>query len=498
MTAELRSYSSPVVISPRFTLRLTGSYLFPWVLLAVFVLLTVTATSAAIAEDQEPAAGGNAPDRPKISFYRWQEDWSVLADQRFRTGVLDSLKYIPLSTGDPSRYLSFGLTVRERFEVNDAPSFGVGNNKSDNYLLQRIQLHTELRLNANWQIFAQFEDVRAPGKAVITPVDENQFDLRLAFVAYTNAVAGGVLKFRVGRQEMAFDLQRFVSVRDGPNVRQAYDAAWLDWEKGPWRLITFWSQPVQYRHEHPFDDFSDTHFQYGGVRAERQNVGPGDLSAYYSRFHLDKVSYLGASGDERRDIFDVRYAGTREDFDWDLETMGQTGQVGNKSIRAWAVGTRAGYTMAGVGWTPRVGLQVDVASGDRHLGDDTLGTFNPLFPNGYYFTLAGYTGYVNLIHLKPGLTVRPTSKLSLMTAVGLQWRETTADAVYVQPNIPVRGTAGKPGRWTGAYVHVRAEWAITPNLAGALEAVNYQIGTALRRAGGHDANYLGAELKYGW
>jgi len=22
---------------------------------------------------------------------------------------------------------------------------------------------------------------------------------------------------------------------------------------------------------------------------------------------------------------------------------------------------------------------------------------NPLFPNGYYFTLAGYTGYVNLI-----------------------------------------------------------------------------------------------------
>jgi len=102
------------------------------VLLAVFVLLTVTATSAAIAEDQEPAAGGNAPDRPKISFYRWQEDWSVLADQRLRSGVLDSLKYVPLSAGDPSRYLSLGLTVRERFEVNDAPSFGVGNNKSDN------------------------------------------------------------------------------------------------------------------------------------------------------------------------------------------------------------------------------------------------------------------------------------------------------------------------------------------------------------------------------
>src|SRR6266478_5381255 len=117
MTAELRLYSSQVVISPRFTLRLTGS--LPWLLLAVFMLLTVTATSAAIAGDQEPAAGANAPDRPKISFYRWQEDWSVLADQRLRTGVLDSLKYIPLAADDPSSYLSFGLTVRERFEVND-------------------------------------------------------------------------------------------------------------------------------------------------------------------------------------------------------------------------------------------------------------------------------------------------------------------------------------------------------------------------------------------
>ena len=50
------------------------------------------------------------------------------------------------------------------------------------------------------------------------------------------------MKTRVGRQEMAFDLQRFVSVRDGPNVRQAYDAAWLDWEQRQWCVIGFWSQ----------------------------------------------------------------------------------------------------------------------------------------------------------------------------------------------------------------------------------------------------------------
>jgi hypothetical protein len=41
------------------------------------------------------------------------------------------------------------------------------------------------------------------------------------------------------RQQIGFDLQRFVSIRDGPNVRQSYDAAWIDYEKGKWRYISF-------------------------------------------------------------------------------------------------------------------------------------------------------------------------------------------------------------------------------------------------------------------
>ena len=59
---------------------------------------------------------------------------------------------------------------------------------------------------------------------------------------------------RVGRQDFLFDLQRFVSSRDGPNVRQSFDAVWADWETGTWRLIGFVSRPVQYFDERPFDD----------------------------------------------------------------------------------------------------------------------------------------------------------------------------------------------------------------------------------------------------
>jgi len=121
-----------------------------------------------------------------------------------------------------------------------------------------------------------------------------------------------------------------------------------------------------------------------------------------------------------------------------------------------------------------------------------------LFPNGYYFMLAGYTGYVNLIHLKPSLTVKPIKNLTLTVAAAMQWRETTADAVYVQPNTPVPGTAGKAGRWSGVYAQVRADWAVTPNLAAAVEAVRFQIGDVIRRAGGHDSTYCNVELKFAW
>src|SRR4029077_11063830 len=100
-----------------------------------------------------------------------------------RTGLLDWLKYIPLSPYDPNSYLSFGQTVRERFESNNAPSFGGGDNKGDSYLLDRIQWHAGLRPNAQWQLFVALEDVRAVWKTVITPVDENPLDLRMAFVA---------------------------------------------------------------------------------------------------------------------------------------------------------------------------------------------------------------------------------------------------------------------------------------------------------------------------
>jgi hypothetical protein len=195
---------------------------------------------------------------------------------------------------------------------------------------------------------------------------------------------------------------------------------------------------------------------------------------------------------------DVRYAGTSSRIDWDLEGMAQGGTLGPKRIRAGSLGALIGSTFEETPWQPRIGLQADASSGNSSPTSDTIETFNPLFPNGYYVTLSGFTGDTNLLHLKPSISVKPIPRLKLAESVGLLWRANTADAVYLQPDIPVSGTAGRAGRWTGLYDQVTATYAVDGHLTTSLEVDYYAMGGVIHEAGGHNGDYVGAELKYGW
>src|SRR5258705_2439396 len=140
----------------RFRARRTG-------LLGLAVVVAMQAQHAAAEDATSPTA------RPAIKSDRWQEDWSPLANPALRTDPFDALKYISLSPTDPKSYISLGLTLRERFESNNAPSFGVGNVRGDSYLLQRLWGHVDVRLGENWQLFGTLEDARAFAKQTITP-----------------------------------------------------------------------------------------------------------------------------------------------------------------------------------------------------------------------------------------------------------------------------------------------------------------------------------------
>src|SRR5262249_39961417 len=148
---------------------------------------------------------------------------------------------------------------------------------------------------------------------------------------------------------------RFVSVRDGPNVRQSYDAAWMEYDNGPWRFTSLYSQPVQVRDKYSFDDFSSQALTYSAAKMRRTLFESTALSVFVSRFTQDDARYLTVMGNEHRDILDSHFSGKANNFDWDFEAMGQSGDIASKTIRAWAVGALAGYTFNSVDWKPRLG-----------------------------------------------------------------------------------------------------------------------------------------------
>ena len=233
----------------------------------------------------------------------------MLADPRVPREPLDSLKYIPLSPYDPKTYLSFGGNLRERFEANNAANFGVGANHNQNYVISRSEAHADLRIADQVQVFVQLQSDFAPWKTILTPVDRDRLDLEQAFALLTEPIGDGTARIRLGRQQFNFDLQRFVSVRDGPNVRQSFDAAWADYEIGPWKFIALYSRPVQVLDDRAFDDYSSSSQTFSVARVQRKLSDTTTLSGYYAHFTQDNAKFVNATGDERREIFDVRFNG---------------------------------------------------------------------------------------------------------------------------------------------------------------------------------------------
>ncbi len=466
----------------------------------VFFLASIAECSGISDECGQVPEFNKKVERPKILLNRWKEDWSVLADPNVPYVPFDELKYIPLSYYDPKSYLSLGADWRNRYEFLDAINFGIGPiGRKQSYLITRMQAHADLRVNEQLQIFVQLQNDYAPGKTILMPPDQNRLDLEQGFFAIVAPLGDGTLKFRAGRQQMAFDLQRFISLRDGPNVRLSYDAIWADYETKQWRYISFFSHPVQTRNIRCFDDYSSNTLTYGGFRIEHKFSEAFKVSSYVSRFKQDNANtFPFVFGNERRNILDARLVFKEAPFDIDFETMWQAGNISSKKIRAWGIGSISGYTFEDLCFTPRIGLQFDAASGNRNRNSRILRTFNPLFPNGIYFTLSGFTGYTNLIHVKPSCTLYPISDMSIKLAVAGQWRQTTADAVFVQPNQPIPGTVGLPGSYTGTYYQFHLEWQVNPNIHYLVEIVQFNISNPLKSLGGHNSNYAGVEVKFDW
>lgn len=422
--------------------------------------------------------------RPAYQLTRWQEDWRALANSSRKKDVFDPLKYIPLAPNGFA-HLTLSGQLREEFVGQSSTLSG---HSSAEYDLHRLYLGADLHLG-NARAFVEVANVEAPGeRSPLAPTERDDGDLQLAFVDYRLYLGPTLTVPKIGRQEIIYDTtQRFLGLREGPNNRQAFDAARADVKVYDLAFSAFAGRPVAYA-EGAFDDHANHGVTFSGLNVTHQ-IGPDAQSLYFYHYG-NEVGHFGAViGPEHRDSLGSRVAGHWRGFDYDIEGVRQTGTVGHAAIDAWAVGSVAGYTVDTI-WSPRFGIQYDQASGDADPRDRKVETFNPLFGKGAYFTEAPIAGYSNVRHLKGSLSVRPSAADTFTLAYASLEKETPHDVVYLTPLIPQPITGKMAGTHTGDYVQLLAAHQFNEHFSLSGEAVHFAAGNELRRVGGHSVDYV--------
>jgi len=437
------------------------------------------------------AGAAQASEPPAFKLVRSDEDYGYLCNATNRTG-LDPLRYVPL--GDDA-YLSFGGEARLRVDAADTPRFGLGGAQADTFALGRLLLSSDLRLGQAVRVYGELGLHRDYGKKdKPAATDRDGVDAQVLFVDVTPASGW---RFRLGRQELQLNpTQRFVAVREAPNIRQSFDGARISRSVGSLKLDAFYLQPVVIS-TGAFDDTRSRTQRFYGLYASTRLSPRQTLDIYALGLERDAVRFGTVSGDERRTSLGARFSGAAGRVDYELEGVAQGGRFAGRRIRAFAASAGGGYTLDQP-WRPRLGLRLDKGSGDRDPNDGRLGTFNPMFPKGAYFNETGLFSWGNLAALRASLGVAPSKAVSVEAGYTARRLWTRADAIYLQPLVPLAGARPGQPKNVGDAVQLDATWQVSRNVKLQGQLARQDAGPAVRALGGKPTNLavLFAQLRF--
>ena len=106
-------------------------------------------------------------ERPRFTFLRYREDWSVLrsADPASLTDFWDPIKYIQPNE-DGSMWVSFGGSTRLRMESWSNFNFGDTSESDDVFVLWRALLHADFHVGENVRAFIQGKSAQSSSRSL--------------------------------------------------------------------------------------------------------------------------------------------------------------------------------------------------------------------------------------------------------------------------------------------------------------------------------------------
>jgi len=367
-----------------------------------------------------------AQDLPPFKTLRYDEDYSTVVSDSLQTLYVEA-KHLNLWRKDV--YVSVGGSVRYQFIKVENEDWGETAESSDGYGLARHLLHADLHVGKYFRTFIDFQSSLAFHKRDKSPLDENPLEVHQLFMDCNLIVKPAAkLTLRAGRQELLYGSQRLVSIRNGPNNRQAFDGVKMFYSSHTSNVDLFYSQLVLALPE-SFNDRSEDAVRLWGAYWAEQST-PFHFDLYYIGLFKALAAFDDGAGKEVRHSVGTRIWKQHGPFNLDFECLYQLGSLGDKSIRAWTASFKSRYRFSGK-FTPTVGLKTEIISGDRQYHDDEINTFNPLFPSGAYFGLAALIGPANLFDFHPSLTLLLSKKIEWNFDYDIFWRHSVHDGIYM-------------------------------------------------------------------
>jgi hypothetical protein len=453
-------------------------------------IAAIAVLAPACAQDQRPAY------RP----FRYDEDWSSLADVSKRSDWLDPLKYISL--GRPGWFITLGGEIRERYELLDQPGFGVGPADPNGYLLQRYLLSSDFHLGSRFRFFTELQSGLEEGRTGgPRPTDLDRLDFHQTFLDWRlSSSEAGSVTLRLGRQEIGFGSGRLIAPAEGLNLRRSLDGARIEVKKG---RVVWNATALRLVLANPgvFDnvpDHAQTFWGTGFIMPQPfwkiSNIG-----VYYLGFDNKQSIFAKGVGREIRHTAGL-HAWKRSTSAWDYDDEGllQWGSFRGAPIRAWALSADTGYTFGKAPLHPRLGFRSDAASGDHGVGHRALGTFDPLFSAApLYSGPSALLGAANLIDATPSVRLRLRKDVSLTLESSTFWRESLFDSVYTAFNTPIRRANPSTGRYVATAPSATVSWQATQHAFYSVIYTHFLTGDYFRLAPpNRDVNYVTAWISY--
>ena len=347
---------------------------------------------------------------------------------------------------------SFGGELRERYEYYSNYLWGRPLATGDGYYLHRIMGNVGYQPTSNLKLNLQLKSNTVSDKT-LSPrsIDKDELDLHQFYADWKFDTEWS---FKAGRQELSYGSSRLISVREGPNVRQSFDALKVSYQSDAFVFDAFVSRPVE-TNPWMFDDGSDYNRKLMGLYSTYSKK----IDLYYFYNENKKADFHSVNGLEKRNSLGVRFFSEKNSsLDYDWEGVWQFGELEESKINAWTVASNTGYTFKKI----RVGLKANIASGDGVGGDKTLNTFNPLFPKGAYFNEAAIIGPANIMDIHPSVTISPTENVTFQADWDFMWRHSLNDGLYNISLTPSVGPDGKK-REIGSQLAFSGQWKFSAN-----------------------------------